>query len=408
MNQAIVEAITQIVREKEIDRDAFQEIIESVFRKAIEKRYGTSDNFDVIFNMDKGDIEILAMKVVVPDGELEDEATEIEYSNALKIDPDIEIGEEFAEVIDYNTFGRRLVISAKQNLVQKIKEIEKKNLVEEYSKRVGEVVIGDVHQITPNGLRINIDKTEVIMPASEKIYNERYRRGQSIKAIISDVRETTRDPEIIVSRRDPRFVQRLFELEVPEIYDNIVEIKIIAREPGDRTKIAVESNDRRVDPVGACVGIKGVRIQAIVRELNNEKIDIIHWTTDREMLIRRALAPVIPLEIIVQPDNDEATVVIPDDQMSIAIGRRGQNIRLASQICGIRIEPVRESEYYSEELSLDEIEEFDENTLIKLKEAGYTTADEVLDGGLKNLLQIPDMTEEDGQRVLDIVNAYFE
>ncbi len=408
MNQAVVDAISQIIREKDIDRNTFQGIIESVFLKAIEKKYGQSENFDVIFNLDKGDIEIYANKIVVPNGEVTNEALEIEYDQALKTDPDIEIGEEFVEVIDYETFGRRLVISAKQNLIQKIKEIEKRNLFEEFTKRIGEIVIGDIHQINKGGLRINIDKTEVIMPPSEQVYNERYRRGQSIKAIIQSVRETNRDPEIIVSRRSLSFIQRLFELEVPEIYDGIVEIKAIAREPGDRTKIAVESNDKRVDPVGACVGIKGVRIQAIVRELNNEKIDIIHWTTDRELIVRRALAPVIPLEVVINDDGEEATVVIPDDQMSIAIGRRGQNIRLAGEITKLRIEPIRESEYYAEELKLDDIEEMNPQLLETLKNAGYTTAEEILDIGLEGLMQIDGLDEEKGRRILEILNGYFE
>ncbi|HEB83428.1 MAG TPA: transcription termination factor NusA [Bacteroidetes bacterium] len=408
MNQAVVEAISQIIREKNIDRETFQEIIEQVFLKAIEKKYGSSENFTVIFNLDKGDIEIYADKEVVADGEVEDPATQIELSKARETDPDLEVGDEFVEVIDYNSFGRRLVISAKQNLIQKIKEIEKQNLLEEYSQRVGEIVIGDVHQINKYELRINIDKTEAVMPAAEQIYNERYRRGQTIKAIIIDVRETSREPEIIVSRRSPLFVKRLFELEVPEIYDNIVEIKAIAREAGDRTKIAVISNDRRVDPVGACVGMKGVRIQAIVRELNNEKMDIIHYTNDRELMVRRSMAPVIPIEIIFHDPEPRVTVVIPDDQMSMAIGRRGQNIRLACEITGYQIEPIKESEYYIEELALSEVEELSPAMLQKLLNAGYSTADEVLDAGLERLVQIPGIGEKTGQKVLDILGTYFE
>ncbi len=408
MNQAVVDAISQIIRDKDIDREAFQDIIESVFLKAIEKRYGTSDNFSVIFNIDKGDIEIYAEKLVVEDGEVEDEATEIELSRAVEIDPDLEVGDEFVEVIDFHKFGRRLIISAKQNLIQKIKEIEKANLYDEFSKRIGEIVIGDIHQINKHELRINIDKTEVIMPQSEQIYNERYRRGQSVKAIITSVRETNRDPEIIVSRKSPLFVKRLFELEVPEIFDSIVEIKDIAREAGDRTKIAVESNDRRVDPVGACVGMKGVRIQAIVRELNNEKIDIIHWTNDRELMVRRSLAPVIPVEIIFHDPDQRCTVVIPDDQMSIAIGRRGQNIRLASQITGHEIEPVKESEYYVEELSLADVDELTEEWRELLTKAGYNSAEEVLDAGKDALIQIEALDEEQTEKILTILGSYFE
>lgn len=408
MNQAVVDAISSIIREKNIDRETFAEIIEQVFMKAIEKRYGTADNFSVIFNMEKGDIEIYAEKTVVADGEMEDEANQIELTRARAIDPDLEVGDEFVEVIDYNSFGRRLILSAKQNLIQKIKEIEKKNLYEEFNRRKGEIIIGDIHQINKYELRINVDKTEVVMPANEQIYNERYRRGQSIKAIIVDVRETNREPEIIVSRKSELFVRHLFELEVPEIFDSIVEIKNIAREAGDRTKIAVVSNDRRVDPVGACVGMKGVRIQAIVRELNNEKIDIIHWTNDRELMVRRSLAPVIPIEIIFNDPENRVTVVVPDDQMSMAIGRRGQNIRLASAITGFEIRPVKESEYYIEELPLSDVTELTPGQLEKLAAAGFTSAEQVLDAGAKALLQIEGFGEKSVESILTVLSSYFE
>jgi N utilization substance protein A len=408
MNQAVVDAISSIIREKNIDRETFAEIIEQVFLKAIEKRYGTADNFSVIFNMEKGDIEIYAEKIVVADGEMEEEASQIEMTRARAIDPDLEVGDEFVEVIDYNSFGRRLILSAKQNLIQKIKEIEKKNLYEEFNRRKGEIIIGDIHQINKYELRINVDKTEVVMPANEQIYNERYRRGQSIKAIIVDVRETNREPEIIVSRKSELFVRHLFELEVPEIFDAIVEIKNIAREAGDRTKIAVVSNDRRVDPVGACVGMKGVRIQAIVRELNNEKIDIIHWTNDRELMVRRSLAPVIPIEILFSDSDPKVTVVVPDDQMSMAIGRRGQNIRLASAITGFEIRPVKESEYYIEELPLSDVSELTPGQLEKLAAAGYTTAEQVLDAGAEALLKIDGFGEKNVGTILSVLSSYFE
>ncbi|MBS1261301.1 MAG: Transcription termination/antitermination protein NusA [Calditrichaeota bacterium] len=408
MNQEVVDAISQIIREKNIDRDTFQEIIESVFLKAIEKRYGTSENFSVIFNLEKGDIEIYAEKEVVPDGEVEEEALEIKLSKARETDPDIEVGDEFVEVIDYNSFGRRLVLSTKQNLIQKIKEIEKQNLYDEFSGRIGEIVIGDVHQANRREIRINVDKTEVIMPQPEQIYSERWRRGQSIKAIILEVRETSREPQIIVSRRSELFVRRLFELEVPEIYDGIVEIRKIAREAGDRTKIAVTSNDPRVDPVGACVGMKGVRIQAIVRELNNEKIDIIEYTSDRELMVRRSLQPVIPLEILFHETAPQVTVVVPDDQMSMAIGRRGQNIRLASEITGHQIDPIKESEYYIEELPLSEVEELTPETLALLSAAGLNTADEVMDAGVEGLIQLDGMDEEQARSLLEVLETYFE
>lgn len=409
MNHEIVDAISQLLREKKIEKHAFQEIIESVFLSLLKKKYGTSDNFDVIFNLEKGDIEIYCEKEIVEDDELEDPILQIPLSQAQKLDPDVEVGEDFVEIIDYRTFGRRLVTSAKQNLAQKIKEVEKDNVFNEYSDRVGEIILGDVHQVNRNEIRINIDKTEVIMPRSEAIYNERYRRGDTIRAIIKSVTRTPKEPQIVVSRADISFVRRLFELEVPEIFDNIVEIRKIVRAPGDRTKIAVESNDKRIDPVGACVGLKGVRIQAIVRELNNEKIDIIHWTEERSLLIHRALAPVTPLELIPDEEHNRVIVVIPDEQMSMAIGRRGQNIKLASQLVGVDLEPIKESEFYEEEeLALEEVDGLTPSIIEKLKAAGYTNAEQILDAGKEKLLEVHGIGESTADKILDLLSAYYE
>ncbi len=409
MKHDVVDAVTQLLREKGIDKDTFQDIIESVFLSMIKRKYGQTDNFSVIFNLDKGDIEIQCIKTVVEDGKVEDPAVEISLKEALTYDPQAMVGEETVVMIDYEReFGRRIIISAKQHLVQRLREIEKENLYQEFIGRVGEIVIGDVHQITRNEIRLNIDKTEVIMPRSEQVYNERYRRGDTMKAIILQVNRTTRDPEIIVSRKDVSFVKRLFELEVPEIFDNIVEIKAIAREAGDRTKIAVISNDKRIDPIGACVGMKGVRIQAIVKELNHEKIDIIQWTDDPELMVRRALSPVIPLELIFLEGGNKVLTVIQDDLIAQAIGKKGQNIRLASQLSGYDVEPVKSSDYYQEELKLDEVEELTEEQYAMLKNAGYNSAEEVLNGGREALLEIPDLKAETVDEILNILNNYFE
>ncbi len=409
MKHEIVDAVSQLIREKGIDRETFQEIIESVFLSMIKRKFGQADNFSVIFNMDKGDIEIQCIKLVVPDDELENPTEEITLSEALEYDPYAEVGEETMVMIDYEKeFGRRIIISAKQHLIQRLREIEKENLYQEFIGRVGEVVIGDIHQITRYEIRLNIDKTEVIMPRSEQVYNEHYRRGDSVKAIILEVVRTTRDPEIIISRKDVGFVKRLFELEVPEIFDGIVEIKTIAREAGDRTKIAVESNDKRIDPIGACVGMKGVRIQAVVKELNREKIDIIHWTNDSELMVRRSLSPVIPLELVFLEGGNKVLVVIPDDQIAQAIGKKGQNIRLASQLTGYEIEPIKSSEYYQEELDLDEVEELTEDQVTSLKEAGYNSAEDVLNAGREALLEKSDVSEETADKILEVLNNYFE
>jgi N utilization substance protein A len=409
MNAPIVEAVGQILRDKNIDRDVFQEIIEGVFLSMIKKKYGSADNFDVIFNLEKGDIEIFCEKIVVDDDDLTDPVTQIPLSRALKIDEDLDIGDTYAELVPINDFGRRLVTSARQNLTQKIKEIEKENIYKEFSSRIGEVVSGEIHQINRREIRVNLDHHDAILPKAEQIYNEKYVRGKTIRAMIKEVNRTTKEPEIVLSRADPSFVKRLFELEVPEIFDNIIEIKGIAREPGDRTKIAVLSHDKRIDPVGACVGMKGVRIQAVVRELNNEKIDIVHWSLDPEMFIKRAMAPVTPLLVILDEENRSATTVVPDDQIQFAIGRRGQNVRLASQLTGYQIEPIKESEYLApEELLVAEVEELDDEAKTLLAAAGYETAEAVLDAGLEKLQEIEGLDEMTARRILEVLNMYFE
>lgn len=408
MNTPIVEAVTQILRDKNIERDVFQEIIESVFLSMIKKKYGGADNFEVIFNLEKGDIEIFCEKAVVEDDDLTDPVTQIPLSRAESLDPDLDIGDTYAELVKIDDFGRRLVTSARQNLTQKIKEIEKENTYKEFSTRIGEVITGEIHQINRREIRINLDRHDAILPKAEQIYNEKYVRGKVIRALIKEVNRTTKDPEIVLSRADPSFVRRLFELEVPEIFDNIIEIKSIAREAGDRTKIAVASHDKRIDPVGACVGMKGVRIQAVVRELNNEKIDIVHWSPDAEMFIKRAMAPVTPLLVMVDEESKSATAVVPDDQIQFAIGRRGQNVRLASQLTGYSVEPIKESEYLApEDLLVADVEELDDLLKAKLASAGYETAESVLDAGRDALLLVDGMTEEDADRVLQVLNTYF-
>ncbi|MCP4726764.1 MAG: transcription termination factor NusA, partial [bacterium] len=329
MNQDIIEAVKIIAKEKNIDRDLIEEILVNIFLMMIKKKYGTSENFDVIVNIDKGEIEIYREREVVE--EIEDEEIQVTLEEAIKIEPDLEVGDELVEIVDIESFGRRAIIAAKQNLSQKIKEAEKEVIFDEYKNRTGEIIIGDVTQINREEIYIGLDKTEIVLPKSEQIANERYRRGDSIRAIIKDVVRTTRGPEIIASRKDPRFLIHLFELEVPEIYDGIIEIKGIQREAGDRTKIAVESNDKRIDPVGACVGMKGIRIQAIVKELNNEKIDIISFSSDPSVFVARAVSPCKPRYVEIVSDSNTAKIIVDDDQLKHVQGPRGeQNIRLAS------------------------------------------------------------------------------
>jgi len=407
MNSEIIEAITQIAKDKRIGKENLRDILENIFRSLIVKKYGTDENFDVIVNIDKGDIEIYQEKMVVK--QVEDPVTEITLKDALKIDEDAEIGEEVVEVIDPIAFGRRLIVTAKQNLNQKIRDFEREHIIEEYQNRIGEIIIGDIHQIHKRGIYINQDKTEVFLPREEQIYNERLRRGDTVRCLVKEVSNQGKGAEIIVSRSDKQFLVRLFELEVPEIYDGIVEIKEVVREAGDRSKISVVSIDRRIDPVGACVGMKGVRIQAIVRELNNEKIDIISYATEPELFISRAMAPVKPIKVIVNEEEKMAVVIVEDEKMSLAIGRNGQNLRLASQLTGYQIEPFKESEYEKEStktsIPVEEIEGMPEKLVNKLIEADVLYEDEIIEMGLKGLLEIKGIGAKTAEKIWNTVQA---
>ncbi|MBD3225091.1 MAG: transcription termination factor NusA [Caldithrix sp.] len=414
MNNEIMDAITQIAKDKRIEKEYLRDILEGIFTAMIEKKYGTAENFDVIVNIDKGDIEIYQEKTVVE--EVEDEVSEIDLESAIKIDADAELGEEIVEVIDPISFGRRLIVAAKQNLNQRIRDFEREKTLDEYKNRVGEIIIGDIHQIQKRGIYINLDKTEVFLPREEQIQSERLRRGETVRSLIKEIRTQGRGPEIIVSRADEQFLVRLFELEVPEIYDGIVDIKAVARAPGERSKIAVESIDRRIDPVGACVGMKGVRIQAVVRELNNEKIDIIHYSNEPEILINRALTPVKPNKVIVNPEDKIAVAIIDDEQMSLAIGKNGVNLRLANELTGFQIEPVRESEYSLDEdenllKKTDKIEDIPELTTAiknKLLAADIEELDELMEFDKDELLDIPGIGDKTADKILEVINSYSQ
>lgn len=409
MNLEIVEAFKEIARDKNIDRDSLADIIENIFLMMIKRKYGSTDKFDVIVNMEKGEIEIFHVKTIVEN--VTDPQNEIDLESAQKIEPELQLGDEFIEVLSPESFGRRLIISAKQNLSQKIKEAEKEAIFSEFKNRIGEIIIGDIQQINRDEIFLNLEKTEVVLPKSELIYNERYRRGDSIRAIIKDVVHTSRGPEIVASRTSPLFLIRLFELEVPEIYDGIIEIKAVAREPGDRAKVAVESNDKRIDAVGACVGMKGVRIQSIVKELNNEKIDIIPWNSDPAIFIAQSLSPAKPLKVDVKKEDKTARAIIPDDQISLAIGRGGQNIRLASVLTGYKIESVKESEIYKKEdqrIEITAVESLSPNIREKLLSNGLETAEAVLDAGVENLTKIPGIGKKTAEKILQVLDSFYE
>lgn len=406
MKSDIVEAFTQIVKEKNIDKELLSSILESIMYSMIKKKYGSTDNFDIYVSMEKGEIEICQSKMIVE--KVEDENLEIDLETAQKVEPDLEVGDEFLDIIDPSSFGRRLIISAKQNLNQKIKEAEKDVIFEEFKNRVGEIIIGDIRQLNRNEIFLNIDRIEVVLPKREQIYNEKYRRGDHLRVLIKEVTRTNRGPEIIVSRADPKFLVRMFELEVPEIYDGIIEVKGIAREAGDRTKIAVLSNDKRIDAVGACVGMKGMRIQSIVKELNDEKIDIINWASDPEIFITRAMNPAKPLKVIVAEENNQALAVIPDSQISLAIGKGGQNKRLASKLTGFEIDTIKESDYAEmvadeadEDIDIVEIEELPESYVKKLVANGYETLGDVLEAKREELLEISGFGPKTVDKILE-------
>jgi len=408
----IAEAVSQLTREKNVDRDIVAEILEEVLIMMIRKKYGTADNFDIFVNIDKGEIEIYQNKVIV--NEIEDSSLEIDLNTARKLEPDLDVGDEYVEIVDPSTFGRRLVIAAKQNLSQKLRELEKAHIFDEFQNRVGEIIIGDIRQVNRNEIYLNLEKTEVVLPKEEQIQNERYRRGESLRAVIKDVRKSNKGPEIVISRKDPLFLIRLLELEVPEIYDGVIEIKGVVRNAGERAKISVSSNDKRIDAVGACVGMKGIRIQQIVRELNNEKIDVINYSADSELYITRALSPGKPLFVSIDEENKTATAVIPDEQVSIAIGKGGINRKLASQLSGYEIEILKESEHRQivtrAKQKLDEIEipGIGKSIISKLQKEKIETVEDVFRLNAEALTNIPGIGAKTAEKVIESVKKYFE
>ena len=411
MNIDIVEAVSQISRERNIKREVLSEIIKNIFLSMIKRKFGTTDNFDVFVNMDKGEVEIYQVKAIVE--KVEDPVTQIEIEKAREVEPDLALGDEYLEIVNPEVFGRRLITSAKQSLIQKIREAEKEVLFEEFKDRVGEIIVGEVRQVTREEILVSVDHMEVILKRADQIYNERHRRGDTIRAVIKEVAQTNRGPEVCISRTDPQFLIRLFEIEVPEIYDGIIEIKGVARFPGDRAKVAVYSHDKRIDAVGACVGLKGIRIQAVVKELNNEKIDIINWSTEPEIFINRALSPAKPVRVVIDQAAKTAVAVIPDDQISLAIGKGGQNRQLASLLTGFQITTEKDSEWEArhvkeEKLLLSDVPELSKTILEKLVAAGFSTADDVLDAGREALMELKGFGEKTVEKIFDVLNSYYE
>jgi N utilization substance protein A len=395
ISKIIIDSFIQLAKDKDIDRKELADIIKEIFEALIQKKYGNVDNFDVIVNMDKGEIEIYQEKEVVE--VVDDPDFEVDIKTAQEIAPDLEIGDPFIDVVDPATFGRRLITYARQVMSQKIQEFERDQIYRDYSSRVGEIIIGEIHQIRRDALFVNIDKAELKMPREEQIYSERYRRGDSVRAIIKEVRSDKRGPEIIISRADPVFLMKLFKNEVPEIEDGIIDVRTLAREPGDRTKIIVESHDKRIDAVGACVGMKGSRIQVIVRELNGEKIDIINYTSEPQLLVTRALSPAKPYRVKIDYEKQRALALFEDDDISIAIGKNGQNVRLASKVTGFEIDAKSRSEVEGPvqvEVFLEEVEGLPQRVVTILSENGIDTVNEVVNTSREILLSLKGLGEK--------------
>jgi transcription termination/antitermination protein NusA len=409
MNSEIVESFAQMVREKGIDKDILAGIVEDVFSMMVRKKYGQEAKFDVVVNMDKGDIEIFLEREVVET--VENPATQIDREVAKELSgEDLDVGEDYVEVVPLVTFGRRLVVSAKQNLNQRIKEIERELMFNEYNNTIGDIIVGEIYQIRRNEILINHNRNELILPKSEQIFKERYKKGDTIRAAVKEVRKNNGNPAVIVSRADAAFLSKLFEMEIPEIYDGIIEIKRIAREPGERAKVAVESHDDRIDAVGACVGMKGVRIHTIVRELNNENIDVINFTDVPELFIARALAPAKLKGVEVNKEARTANVLVASDQVSLAIGRNGQNIRLASKLTGYEINLIKEGgdeDEYDIEL-VDFKPELGAELYDKLINAGLETAKDVLNATMDSLLAIEGLDEARVKEIRDMIRRDLE
>jgi N utilization substance protein A len=412
MNREIVDSFADMVKMKGIDKDVLASILEEIFGLLVRKKYGEDARYDVVVNMDRGDIEIYLEREIVDVVTDPNTQVSLEEVNRKGNEDDLEVGEDYVEKINLASLGRRLIILAKQSLNQKIREMEKEVVFNEYKDLVGEIVVGDIYQIRKSDILINHNKNELILPREEQIPYEKYKKGETIRAIIKEVRKTNSGPQIIVSRSDNMFLKRLFEIEIPEIYDGIIEIKSIAREPGERAKVTVESQDVRIDAVGACVGMKGVRIHAIVRELNNENIDVINYTEDPMLLIQRSLAPAKLKEIEIDEEEKKATVTAASDQVSMIVGRNGVNIRLAMKITGYQIDVLREEkpfDEYEEDIELIDLkEELGEDVYQTLINHRYDTALEVLTAGPEKLAEIEGFDEEKVNRIVEIIKSQFE
>ncbi|MGN0234693.1 MAG: transcription termination factor NusA, partial [Paludibacteraceae bacterium] len=395
---------------KNIDRQTFINVLEDSFRNVITKMYGSDANYDVIINPDKGDLEIYRNRLVMEDDDVLNPNTQIALSEALKIDDEAEIGEEVTDRVEFQSFGRRMILNLRQTLSSKILELQKENLYIRYSDLLGHIVSGELYQVWKKEmLLLDEDGNELYLPKQNQIPSDFYRKGDTVRAVVVQVDNKNQNPKIILSRTSPLFLQRLFEQEIPEVHDGLIAIKNIARIPGERAKVAVESFDDRIDPVGACVGIKGARIHGIVRELRNENIDIINYTSNINLYIQRALAPAKISSMNINEEEKKAEVYLQPDEVSLAIGKGGFNIKLASMLTGYQIDVYREMDGDDTDIYLDEFnDEIDQWVLDALKGVGFDTAKAVLNTPKKELVDRTDLEEETIDHVLEVLNAEFE
>jgi N utilization substance protein A len=408
-NLALIDSFAEFKDDKNIDRVTLMGIIEDVFRNMIIKKYGSDENFDIIVNPDKGDLEIWRNRIVVKDGAVEDDNAEIEYSSAIKIEPDFEVDEEVSEEVHLIDFGRRAILSMRQNLIGRIQEHDNTDLYNKYKELVGEIISGEVHHIRNREVIIIDDMdNEVILPKDQQIRSDFFRKGDTVRGIVKEVQLKGTKPRIVLSRTSPMFLERLFEQEIPEVADGLIIVKKIERIPGEKAKVAVESYDERIDPVGACVGMKGSRIHGIVRELGNENIDVINYTSNISLFITRALSPAKVSSITVDEDNNRAEVYLKPDQVSLAIGRGGTNIRLAGSITGYEIDVYRDIDD-SEDVALTEfVDEIDDWIIKELKNIGCDTAKSVLELSAAELVKRTDLEEETVNEIQSILKSEFE
>ena len=408
--QDLIESFSEFKEFKNIDRERLMRILEEVFRAALAKRYGTDDNFNIIVNIDKGELEIFRNRLIVEDDQVTDPKREIAYSDAVKIESDFEVGEEVSEPIYMNEFGRREILTIRQNLVSKVQDYEKSLIFQKYKERVGEIIVGEVYQPWNKEIIVlDEDKIELVLPKNEQIPSDHYHKGDTVRAVVLKVEMRNNTPIIILSRTSPIFLERLMEAEGPEIYDGLITIKNIVRVPGERAKIAVESYDDRIDPVGSCVGVKGSRIHGIVRELHNENIDVLNYTSRTDIMIQRALSPAKVSNIKIDEENKKAKVFMEPDQVSLAIGKGGHNIKLAGKLVGYEIEVYRDSDEDYDDVDLQEFnDEIDQWIIDVLVGIGCDTAKSVLNISKEDLLKRTDLEEETIDHVLKVLKAEFE